>query len=111
MRRVEASDTEPGPRALLLDRGHCLLGDERAVCDPVAAPAGQGALGKTLWWVRDGIAHVHRAIPCISGRRQTGADGVELVRRGAAHPGAVGILVRTGFVGDLQLVEAVIGMR
>jgi hypothetical protein len=75
------------------------------------AAEGEGALGEALVGVGDGVLDAERLVPGQRGGRQTGADGVQVLGRLAAHPGAVGVLVGAGLVGLLEHVEAVGGVR
>ena len=63
VRRVEAGDAEEGSVLVARQKLHGLLGNERRVGQLAAAAAGQGALDKALFWMRDPVADVHNPLP------------------------------------------------
>ena len=76
-----------------------------------AAPKGDRAAFEAHLRVLDRVLHAHRAVPGFRQGRQAEADQIDLVGRLAPHPRAVGVFVWPRLVGDLQVVEAIAGMR
>ena len=84
-----------------------LLGDECGVGHIVAAAGGERFYGKAFGRVFDPVLYSHGRLPDFGHGGLAEADMGELVGGKAADPGAVGIFVGAGLVGDFQVVEAV----
>ena len=73
----------------------------------VAAAGCQRFYGEAFGRVFDAVLDAHGLLPDFGHRRLTKTDMSELVGGQAAYPGAVGVFVGAGLVGDLQVIEAV----
>ena len=100
MRRIEACYAEKGPLPMSLNKFHRLVGYERGMGILTIAAEGKGIEGEPLCGMADTVSNAHLLLPYFGRRWQAKADVIELVGRQALHPGAVGIGVGPGFVGD-----------
>ena len=98
--RVEAGDAQERVGLVPVDIVDGLVGDEGSVPQVGAAGAGQGFDREAFIRVRDAVFNAHGALPNLGGGRQAEADIVEFCGRLRSDPGAVGIRVGAGLVGD-----------
>ena len=83
-----------------LDKVHRLVGYECGMGILTVAAEGEGIEGEPLCGMADTVPNTHLLLPYFGSRWQAKADVIELVGRQALYPGAVGIGVGSGFVGD-----------
>ena len=106
---VDAGDAEEGlaGAGLVAHELDGLFGDEGCVGHVVAAAGGERLDGEAFGRVFDAVLDFHGLLPDLCHGGLAEADVGELVGGKAADPGAVGIFVGAGLVGDFQVVEAV----